>query len=155
MSNRKTQAIPDMCIETFELSIKLVVQEDKSYNVGNDRHLMGHRPALKEPEAQLMAKTIAAFQENVRIFKRLGKTDVPTCQLIPGIVMLGTCPTFYLTYMTQELSNCVKYGERPNSDTLVKKYMIPNLPINISDVMLSGSHAKHIAICYESFKRLF
>jgi hypothetical protein len=90
MANSRTQAIPDICIETLELSIKLIVQ---SYNVGNDRQ--GHHP-----EAQLMAEAVAAFQENVKTYKRLGKSDIPKAQLIPGIVMLGTCPTFYLINMT-------------------------------------------------------
>lgn len=148
MANKKTQAIPDICIETLELSVKLVVQEDKSYNVGNDRHLMGHHP-----EAQVIAEAIAAYQENVKIYKRLGKTEIPTNQLIPAIVMLGTCPTFYLINVTQELAQYVKNGEEPINETIVKKYMIPNLPINISDVMLSKSHAIHIASCYESFKK--
>ena len=145
MANSRTQAI---CIETLELSIKLIVQEDKSYNVGNDRHLMGHHP-----EAQLMAEAVAAFQENVKIYKRLGKSDIPKAQLIPGIVMLGTCPTFYLINMTQELADSVKRGEEPAYETLVKKYMIPNLPINLSDVMLSKEHMLHIAACYKAFKK--
>jgi len=150
MSNRKTQAIPDICIETLDLSIKLVVQEDKSYNVGNDRHLMGHHP-----QAQLIAETVAAFQENVRIFKKLGRTDIPSRHTIPGIVMLGTCPTFYVTEITQDLSECIRRGQRPNFDTVVRKYMVPDLPINLADVMLSRSHARHIALCYEAFKRMF
>jgi hypothetical protein len=148
MANSRTQAIPDICIETLELSIKLIVQEDKSYNVGNDRHFMGHHP-----EAQLMAEAVAAFQENVKIYKRLGKSDIPKAQLIPGIVMLGTCPTFYLINMTQELADSVKRGEEPTYETLVKKYMIPNLPINLSDVMLSKEHMLHIAACYKVFKK--
>lgn len=148
MANSKTQAIPDICIETLELSIKLIVQEDKSYNVGNDRHLMGHHP-----EAQLMAEAVAAFQENVRIYKRLGKLDIPKAQLIPGIVMLGTCPTFYLINMTQELAYAVQCGEELPHETLVKKYMIPNLPINLSDVMLSKQHMHHIAACYKTFRK--
>ena len=148
MAKGKTQATPDICIETMELSIKLLIQEDKSYNVGNDRHFMGHNP-----EAQLIAEAVAAFQENVKIYKRFGKVDVPEDQLIPGIVMLGTCPTFYLIPIDACLSDCIKYGTQPAKDTLVKRYKIPSLPMNISDAMLSQRHARLISECYQSFKK--
>lgn len=150
MANSKTQATPDICIETMELSIKLLVQEDKSYKVGNDRHLMGNNP-----EAQLIAEAVAAFQENIKIYKRLGKSDgdIPKKYIFPGIVMLGTCPTFYLIPITEQLSDCIKYGIEPIDKTIVMKYVIPNLPINISDTMLSQKHARMISYCYQSFKK--
>ena len=75
MANSKTQATPDICIESADLSIKLL--EDKSYNVGNDRFLMN-------PEAQLIAEALAAFQENVRIYRRLGIISTVFNQKIPG-----------------------------------------------------------------------
>lgn len=148
MANGKTQAIPDVCVETMELSIKLLVQEDKSYNVGNDRHLMG-----SNPEAQLIAEAVAAFQENTKIYCRLGKLDVPKYQLFPGIVMLGTCPTFYLIPVDEKLANYIRFGTKPETETVVKKFVIPDLPINISDVMLSQKHARVICCCYQSFKK--
>jgi hypothetical protein len=148
MAKGRTQATPDICIETMELSIKLLVQEDKSYNVGNDRHLMGNNP-----EAQLIAEAVAAFQENIKIYKRVGKQNVPEYQLMPGITMLGTCPTFYLIPISASLSECIKYGIEPTVDTLVKRYKIPGLPINVSDAMLSPKHARIISECYQSFRK--
>jgi hypothetical protein len=147
MSRARTQAIPDVCIETTELSIKLLVQEDKNYNYGNNR-------MTQNPEAQLVAEAVAAFQENARIYKRLGRRAIPSSQLIPGIIMLGTCPTFYQIRVTSELADYVKHGEQPSTKTTVKKYIIEDLPINISDVMLSSEHARYIAECYESFRCL-
>ena len=107
MANGRTRSTPDLCIESMDLSIKLVVQEDKNFNVGNDKHLAnplwgkGHHP-----EPQLMAEIIAAFQENVRIYERTARDEIPSEQTIPGIVMLGTCPTFYTTKITAQLSDC-------------------------------------------------
>lgn len=150
MANSKTQATPDICIETMELSIKLLVQEDKSYKVGNDRHLMGNNP-----EAQLIAEAVAAFQENVKIYKRLGKPDIdiPKQYTFPGIIMLGTCPTFYLIPISEQLADCINFGIEPINETIVMKYVIPNLSINISDTMLSPKHARIISYCYQSFKK--
>jgi hypothetical protein len=148
MANNRTQATPDVCIETMELSIKLLVQEDKSYNVGNDRHLMGNNP-----EAQLISEAVAAFQENVKIYNRFGKTNVPKRQLIPGITMLGSCPTFYLVPISDDLSYCIKSGLQPAENTVVRRYRISDLPMNISDAMLSKKHARMILECYQSFKK--
>jgi hypothetical protein len=148
MCNSKTQANPDVCIESIDMSIRLLVQEDKSYNVGNDRYLTSY------PEAQLIAEAIAAFQENIRTFQRLGKYDIsPNKAIIPGIVMLGTCPTFYKIHVTNLLAECVRQGEEPNADTLVERYVIPNLPVNMSDALLSQEHARHIVMCYEAFRK--
>ena len=147
MANGKTQANPDICVEDTKLSIKLLVQEDKSYNVGNDKRVLGH-----SPEAQLVAEAIAAFQDNVRVCDRLGITELSNNKVIPGIVLLGTCPTFYLIPVNTELSDNVKQGTEPSKDTVVKKYIIPNLPVNMSDAMLSSDNALHIAKCFECFR---
>jgi len=148
MCNSRTQANPDVCIESTDMSIKLLVQEDKSYNVGNDKFLSNY------PEAQLIAEAIAAFQENIRIFKRLGKyKNKETKNIIPGIVMFGTCPTFYKIPITNLLAECVRQGNVPTSDTLVEKYVIPNLPFNLSDALLSRENAQHIVMCYEAFRK--
>jgi hypothetical protein len=148
MCNSRTQANPDVCIESTDMSIRLLVQEDKSYNVGNDRYLASY------PEAQLIAEAIAAFQENIRTFQRLGRYDTsPNKAVIPGIVMLGTCPTFYKIHVSDSLAECVRQGDEPNADTLVERYVIPNLPVNMSDALLSREHARHIVMCYEAFRK--
>ncbi|EFJ36949.1 hypothetical protein SELMODRAFT_403783 [Selaginella moellendorffii] len=123
MSNRKTEATPDVCVEDEDSSIRLLV--------GKVRNLKGHHPV-----PQLIADAIAAYQENVDLCERLVLPAYPGEKVIPGIVMLGTRPAFYLIHMTKALSDCVKQGEKPEFVTMVQEYVPPNLPVTISDAML-------------------
>jgi hypothetical protein len=59
MCGSKTSAKPYICIETSKLTFKLLVQEDKSYQNSKSKTL--------NPEAQVIAEAIAAFQENNKI----------------------------------------------------------------------------------------
>ncbi|EFJ14584.1 hypothetical protein SELMODRAFT_445933 [Selaginella moellendorffii] len=144
MSRGKKQAIPDVVVERLDTAVKMLVQEDKNY----DGNLKGHHP-----EAQLIAEAIAAYQENSRLYERLSMGEYPDQQIIPGIVMLGTCPTFYLIPLTKALAEAVRQGEQPSFDTAVRKYALPMLPATVSDTMLFKSHCFHIAQCLEAFKR--
>ncbi|EFJ26042.1 hypothetical protein SELMODRAFT_413451 [Selaginella moellendorffii] len=143
MSRGKTQALPDVVVERLDTAVKMLVQEDKSYE-----NLKGHHP-----EAQLIAEAIAAYQENSRLYERLSMGEYPDQQIVPGIVMLGTCPTFYLIPVTKALAEAVRQGEEPSFDTAVRKYALPMLPATVSDTMLFKSHCFHVAQCLEAFKR--
>ncbi|EFJ33594.1 hypothetical protein SELMODRAFT_406237 [Selaginella moellendorffii] len=131
MSNRKTEATPDVCVEDEDTSIRLLV--------GKDRDLKGHHPV-----PQLIAEAIAAYQENVDLCERLVLPAYPEEKVIPGIVMLGTRPAFYLIHMTRALSDCVKQGEKPEFVTMVQEYVPPNLPVTISDAMLDKRLRYHV-----------
>jgi hypothetical protein len=147
MCGSKTSAKPDLCIETSSLTIKLLVQEDKSYQVSSSKAL-----ANTNPEAQVIAEAIGAFQENNKIRKKFGKPDKRS-QLIPCITMLGTYPTFYLFTVTNELANSVKNGEEPENSTIIKQYKIPMRSLSFSDAILINTYKIQILQCYAALKK--
>lgn len=86
-----SHAKTDVCVMDQTQGILLLVQEDK-------RHL-----ERADPEAQLVAEAIAAFQTNNRhLVNNMGQ---PTLQhaTIPGISMVGTVPTFYKVHIRPRL----------------------------------------------------
>ncbi|CAG8606836.1 12005_t:CDS:1, partial [Diversispora eburnea] len=141
MCGSQTYAKPDLCVELYNLQIKLLIQEDKSYKASNQD---------TDAEFQVIAEAIVSFQENSKIKKFKPPLE---SQLIPCITLLGTYPTFYLFEVTRKLSECVKMGNRPEEKTIVKKYDFPVLPYLFKDVMLVQEHRKHIFQCYEAFKK--
>lgn len=149
MCGGTTNAKPDICIETMTSSIKLLVQEDKSYNVANSENFTG-----SNPEAQLIAEVIAAFQKNTKIREgRILNLPEKESQLMPCITLLGTYPTFYLFEVTKDLINAVKNGEEPDKETRVKKYQIPLRSIPLGDTMLSQIYKPKIFQCYVAFRK--
>ena len=142
MCNKDTFAKPDLCIETSTLTIKLLVQEDKSYQVAT----------RVNPEAQVVAEAIAAFQENNRINEKLDINSRDN-QLIPCITMLGTCPTFYLFNVTKALSNAVKEGKRPQNVTEIKRYKIKMHTLATGDALLISKYKREIMQCYTALKK--
>lgn len=147
MCGARTYAKPDLCIETSKLTIKLLVQEDKNYIVSTSNNLMN-----TNPEAQVIAEAIAAFQENNRINE---KFDIPINkeQLIPCITMVGTYPIFYLFNVTKELADAVKNGEEPTKITYIKRYKIDMQSIPLGDAMLIKKHKLNIIKCYIALRK--
>ncbi|KIJ17164.1 hypothetical protein PAXINDRAFT_73571 [Paxillus involutus ATCC 200175] len=72
-----------------------------------------------DPEAQVIAKAIAAFQTNNRKRAHLGK-EMKDSMSIPCITMVGTRPIFYVVPVTQELSKAVERGDYPEVVTKVR-----------------------------------
>jgi len=142
MCRSKTSAKPDICIENSMTTVKLLVQEDKSYKTF----------ASADPEAQVIAEAIAAFQENNRVRRRTG-LDLLKSQLIPCITMMGTYPVFYLFEVTLELAESVRAGSEPLNTTLIRCYRIPRKSIPLPDIMLDRVARIHIFQCYSSFKK--
>jgi len=95
---RKAQT--DICAIHVPTLILLVLVENKTLHNNRD------------PEAQVIAEAIAAFQHNNdrRTELNLGALDTMT---IPCITLSGTRPTFYLVPVTTELSEAVGDG-RPS-----------------------------------------
>jgi len=147
MCNARTYAKPDICIETSRLTIKLLVQEDKNYIVSTSKTLMN-----TNPEAQVIAEAIAAFQENNKINV---KFDLPINneQLIPCITMIGTYPTFYLFNVTKKLADAVKNGEEPTDITYIKRYKIDMQSMPLGDAMLINRHKYTIIQCYMALRK--
>jgi hypothetical protein len=81
----------DVCLMDISSEILLLVQEDKT-------HIN-----LSDPEAQLIAEAITAFEENNA--KRVNDLFLEPLemQVIPGITMAGTFSRFYKIKVTADL----------------------------------------------------
>jgi hypothetical protein len=98
----------DVCLLDRRSTILLVLQEDKTVFNPSD------------PEPQVIAEAIAAYQHNNQRRAGLGLPMLET-MTVPCITMTGTRPTFYLVPVTQELSDAVITGQWPDVETKVVK----------------------------------
>ena len=98
----------DVCLLDRRSTILLVLQEDKTIFNPSD------------PEPQVIAEAIAAYQHNNQKRERMGLPALNT-MTVPCITMTGTRPTFYLVPVTQELSDAVITGQWPKVETRVRK----------------------------------
>jgi hypothetical protein len=80
--------------------------------------------AAHNPEAQIIAGAIAAFQTNNRNRKELGLKELDQ-MAIPCITMIGTRPIFYVVPVTDRLSEAVATGQFPRHRTEVPKFVVP------------------------------
>ncbi|KAI5984678.1 hypothetical protein EDD15DRAFT_1723430 [Pisolithus albus] len=103
----------DVCIMD-DYEVLLVVQEDR-------RHM-----EVADPNARLIAAAIAAVQNNNRMRSMVG-SDVLDFKEMPGIIMLGTHPTFFKIPVTEELLQAVQTGQFPPTPTVVSMH-VPTLP---------------------------
>jgi len=71
-----------------------------------------------DPEPQVIAQAIAAFQWNNKERRHHG-LDPLDSMTIPCVTMSGTCPDFYLVPVTKALDNAVRQGRRPSVKTHV------------------------------------
>ncbi|KAF9053180.1 hypothetical protein BJ165DRAFT_1523902 [Panaeolus papilionaceus] len=130
----------DVCLMDASSEILLLVQEDKTHINPSD------------PEAQLIAEAIAAFQENnaKRVNDRF--LEPLEMQVIPGITMDGTFPRFYKIKVTADLDQCVRLGQYPEAQTIVYRHT-PRVPRRRSDGMRPLDNRKLVLRCYEAFKK--
>jgi len=133
------QAQTDLCI-VDDNEVVLLVQEDKRLS------------SNKDPEPQLIAEAIAAFNNNNAA--RIRDLKLPPHESItfPAITLIGTSPAFYKIKVTKQLSEAVRNGTYPSSPTHVERY-IPTLPRRYSEGMRPLSNRVEILKCYEAFKR--
>jgi hypothetical protein len=96
----KRAAQTDVCLVHGNSTILLVVQEDKT-TISN-----------RDPEAQVIAQAIAAFQYNNRVRSRIGLRELEGMD-IPCITVVGTRPIFYIVPVTRALSNAVITAQYP------------------------------------------
>ena len=133
----------DVCLMMNRSEIILLVQEDK-----------WHLEDRGDPEAQLIAEAIAAFQSNNK--RRILAGLLPLKHhLIPGIVMIGTAPVFYKIRVTKELSDAVIYGTFPKTTTVVY-FHVPPVPRpygRLSEGMKPLDNRRIVLQCYEAFKQ--
>lgn len=128
----------DVCI-CDENDYLLLVQEDKRLEISED------------PEPQLIAEAIAAYQRNNFVRDRV--LHVPTLDEItfPGITLVGTSPTFYKIKVTAELSNAVMGGSFPANAVVVYRHT-PRLPRRNSEGMRPLENRTTILQYYQVFK---
>ncbi|KAF9487797.1 hypothetical protein BDN71DRAFT_578874 [Pleurotus eryngii] len=136
-------AKPDICIIDRSVNdVILLVQEDKRFYSGADA------------DAQLIAEAIAAFQSNNVRRRRAGLEELDS-KIIPGIIMVGTAPSFFKIPVTEQLSECVAQGQYPPTPTIVTGH-VPDLPRpnrRFSEGMKPLDNRRVILQCYEAFKQ--
>ncbi|KAH9051165.1 hypothetical protein EDB83DRAFT_1326156 [Lactarius deliciosus] len=106
-----THAKSNVCVANQNAKIFLLVQEQEEKE-GVD------------PEAQLIAQAIAAFQYNNRLLLRIGKEPI-RAKTIPGIITLGSTPTFYKIRVTQDLVDAIETAQYPENPTTVHRLVPP------------------------------
>jgi hypothetical protein len=141
MCGEQVYAKTDVCVLDAASEILLLVQEDKTHINPQD------------PEPQLIAEAIGAFQSNN--LKRVNDLFVDPLQtmVIPGITMTGTFPKFYKIKVTKDLDHCVQYGQFPAVQTIVYRHT-PRVPRRRSDGMRPLDNRELILRCYEAFRRV-
>jgi hypothetical protein len=138
-SSRTAQA--DVCLIHGNSAILLVVQEDKT-TISN-----------RDPEAQVIAQAIAAFQYNNRVRSRIGLRELEGMD-IPCITMVGTRPIFYIVPVTRALSNAVITAQYPQATTQVLKCVVSPSSRRLSDGMEVPDFRRVALQHYDAFKVL-
>jgi hypothetical protein len=130
----------DVCV-VDDNDILLLIQEDKS-------HI-----SPKDPEPQLIAEAIAAFQQNneKRIINILG--NPLKSHLFPGITMVGTYPTFYKITVTEELDEAVSHGKAAAHTTKVQRFDPLHNDEDKNEGMKPIESRIRILKCFELFKQ--
>lgn len=142
MCGGNTHAKTDVCVVDRNLGILLLVQEDK-------RHL-----EEVDPEPQLIAEAIAAFQHNNIRLQRIGMQPIQA-KIIPGITMIGSTPTFYKITITQDLVEAIETAQYPANPTTVHKLVPPvdDLARLSQNGMKPLNNRAVILRCFEAFKQ--
>lgn len=129
----------DVCVLDSN-DILLLVQEDKRLDNNAD------------PEPQVIAEAIAAFQRNNFTRERELHLPILDQMVIPAITMYGTFPTFYKISVSAALNNAVKTGVFPVAATIVYRH-IPRLPRRNSDGMKNLANRSVLLRYLEAFKQ--
>jgi hypothetical protein len=137
--NRSAQT--DVTLIHGSSTILLVLQEDKTSVSGRD------------PEPQVIAEAIAAYQYNNRTRARLGQPELDA-MTIPCITMIGTRPIFYLVPVTQGLSQAVATAQYPPYPTLVRKCVVASNSRRLSEGMEAVSFRQIALQHYTAFRNL-
>ncbi len=134
-----SHAKTSVCVVDRSLGNLLLVQENK-------RHMES-----KNPEPQLIASAIAAFQSNNLRLQSFGRQPLAQ-KTIPGITMVGSTPTFYKITVTQDLIDAIQVGEYPGTTTTVHKLLPP--VADITELTQLGLDDRAVILsCFEAFKQ--
>ncbi|OBZ66235.1 hypothetical protein A0H81_13720 [Grifola frondosa] len=105
----------------------------------------------QDPEPQLIADAVAAYQRNNFVRDRV--LHIPTLDEItfPGITLVDTYPTFYKIKVTAELSDAVVGGVFPANPVVVYRHSA-RLPHRYSEGMTPVENRTTILQYYQAFK---
>ncbi|KAH9174239.1 hypothetical protein EDB89DRAFT_2150894 [Lactarius sanguifluus] len=131
-------ADPNICVlDHAQDDIILMIQENKN-------------PDPQAPCAQLMAQAIAAFRYNNQRW-----VEPLATEMILGITVVSTAPTFYRIPVTIELADHVRDGTFPPAPTPVIAHTpldhLPVPPINSMKPLINRHTFLH---CYEVFRQM-
>ena len=143
MCSANTHTETDVCVVDCRTRMSLLLLQEDVQD-----------PDGKDPEPQLIAKAIAAFQYHNHQLSTLGLPTVNTA-VIPGITMVGTAPTFYKINVDASLVEAVELGEYPTQTTIVHKLTPPvQVPRDFQrDGMQPLNNRAVILSCFEAFKQ--
>jgi hypothetical protein len=138
---QQCHAKTDVCI--VDEDDILLVQEDKRHK------------ERKDPEPQLIAEAIAAFQANNTRRARVLDEEVIDAKVMPGITLVGSSPTFYKIPVTKQLSQAVALGHFPATQTIVYAHLpaVPRPACRLSEGMKPLDNRRHILACCEAFRQ--
>ncbi|KIM70501.1 hypothetical protein SCLCIDRAFT_1206637 [Scleroderma citrinum Foug A] len=139
---QECHATTDVCIMDLD-DILLVIQEDKRHK------------DPKDPEPQLIAEAIAAFQTNNSRRTHILGQDLIAHKVMPGITLKGTSPIFYKIPVTTQLVQSVVLGVYPAAPTVVHAHLpaVARPGRRLSEGMKPLDNRASILACYEAFKR--
>jgi hypothetical protein len=138
-SRRKAQT--DLCLVHKANLLLLLLQEDKT------------EFSSKNPEPQVIAEAIAAFQFNNKNRRQnMDKLEDLEEMIFPCITMVGTFPRFYLVPVTRELNECVMTGQYPHHTTTVLRYVPRIEGRRKSEGMVPKDNMEEILRCYSLFR---
>ena len=122
--------------------ILLLVQEDKRFLEQGD------------PEAQVIAEAIAAFQTN-NLRRAMAGQPTVNAQVMPAITMNGTAPTFYKVDVTSALVEAIEGAQYPEHVTIVHKLIPPvQQPVELQFHGMRPLDNRHVILsCFEAFKQ--
>ncbi|KAG1865286.1 hypothetical protein F4604DRAFT_996879 [Suillus subluteus] len=116
--------------------------------------LLVHADRLKDPEPQVIAEAIAAYEANNTIPRTCLRRHQNRLSAItfPAIAMHGTYPIFYKITVTDQLYDAVSRGLYPLTETRVLRY-VPDLPLPHNKGMHFLQNRIEILACLEAFKQ--
>ena len=107
----------------------------------------------KDPEPQLIAEAIAAFQRDNARRHTLGQDPIDV-KVMPAIVLTGSSPTFLKIPVTKELAQAVELGQFPTTPTTVCAHLpvVPSPTLHLCDILKPLDNQRQILACFEAFK---
>ncbi|KAK0470241.1 uncharacterized protein EV420DRAFT_100107 [Desarmillaria tabescens] len=130
----------NLCLVQGNTTILLVIQNETAIGT-------------KNPEAQVIAEAIAAFQYNNVARDRNG-LDPLDSMTIPAITMISTRPVFYKIPVTQQLSNAIAMAQCPVSKTEIVKCVVAPHSCRLSEGMEVPEFRQEVLQHYEAFRRM-